>query len=171
MDDIIYFLQQQAALIVSLCAIGLTLQQGWAARKHNRISVKPKLTTFSEKKSVQNKQDLIMYQITLSNHGLGPAFIESFEFLIDGKPIKSEEPSEIYKTIKNATKLQLDDHLWTIGVLRKEHVMGKDTSEIIAQVAFIQNDSAIEDLKRFHARVVYKSAYGEMDTYDTRYHD
>ena len=174
MNEILNLLKTNSSLIVSICAIGLTLQQSWTTRKHNKLSVLPRLTTFVERDllpSQPGQRKIKLYKCTLTNSGLGPAFIEDFKFLIDGNPIEADEPDDVYKAIKNASKLKLVDDLWRISILKKEHVMGKDVPQLIAQLAFIEDDTELLEKDRYQVIVKYKSAYGESFTYDSRNHD
>ena len=59
-------------IIVSCCAIGLTVFQAYAIRRHNRLSVAPRLDT---RWQYDGRADEIA--ISLVNVGLGPAVVKS----------------------------------------------------------------------------------------------
>ena len=61
-----------AAILVSMAALGLAVYEGWAARKHNRLSVLPYLTTM-----LRFYKDPLhpLIGLYLVNTGLGPGKI------------------------------------------------------------------------------------------------
>lgn len=71
-------------IIVSLCAIGLTVFQATTFRRHARLSVQPRL----EWRVIENTRTGI-FEINLVNVGLGPAILKSVAVSIDGtaKPL------------------------------------------------------------------------------------
>lgn len=173
-NEILCFLENNAPLIISACALGLTIQQSLSTRRHNRLSVQPRLATAVNEETITNQPNqpkVNLFKYTLFNNGLGPAVIEDFKFLIDGIPIEASQPKDVFKAIQKASELKFIDNPWTITLLKKEHVMGKDTSELITQLAFIQDDQKPFEKDRYHVLIKYKSAYGEPFTYDSRDHD
>ncbi|MDD9893285.1 MAG: hypothetical protein OXT49_07255 [Gammaproteobacteria bacterium] len=67
------------AVFVSCCALATSIWQAYAARKHNRLSVTPHLTTWFNEWYSDKKFELI-----LMNNGVGPAKITSFKVYVDG---------------------------------------------------------------------------------------
>lgn len=78
------FLKDGAGFIVALAAIGLTIYEGRATRRHNRLSVKPMLFIQHEfhLEELENGGP-VRFQIILSNRGLGPALIKSATYFIN----------------------------------------------------------------------------------------
>ncbi len=68
------------AMLIALCALWLTIYEGRATRRHNRLSVMPCCSIGLD---VDVAKQTIFYNI--ENEGLGPAKINSIEFKIDGK--------------------------------------------------------------------------------------
>src|SRR5664279_1539157 len=65
------------AIIVAICSLGMTIYEARAAREHDRISVWPRIyQTVSDSAN--------RYVRTVTNVGLGPAIIRSFEVQVDG---------------------------------------------------------------------------------------
>ncbi len=66
------------AIFISLSAFGVALWQGYVARKHNRLSVRPMLHFDLGIKGND-------YLLTMKNTGVGPAIIRSWSVSVDGK--------------------------------------------------------------------------------------
>ena len=80
----IYFLidvlQNNPGASIALFALLLTFYQSYLTRKHNRLSVKPHLTVFSE---FEYSNKIFTWNVTLTNCGLGPAIIDSYRVATD----------------------------------------------------------------------------------------
>lgn len=171
MDCIINFLSDNSALIVSICALFFTAYQAWLSRQHNKLSVKPSLTTWSETIFDKNRNCYI-YESTLINAGLGPAYIKSYEVLIDGTPIPSSTFEDIHRAIEKAFpnyKFIPGDCYYSL--LRKTHVIATNERTIIGTLVMTSATGLNpEDGKRLNVRIVYESAYGQEQVYDSRNH-
>lgn len=171
MDVAIEFLKDNSALIVSICAIALTLQQGWATIKHNKISVIPKLTTFSHKYFLQESTSVVQLKVTLSNCGLGPAVIKNYEILVDNIPAIVKEPGEYFQVVQGAVSSTLDIQRCRFTLLRKETVIAHGEEMVIADIyAAFTNSQQLDEFKKFHIKISYESLYGQPSTYDSREH-
>lgn len=160
-----------AALVVSLCALGLTVYQAYLSREHNRISVRPSLSTFYDIDPAPDNPRITLVSIKLKNSGLGPAVIKSFEILVEGEAVTVKSPDEMHRLVlKHLTGHIVEDRCRFV-VLVKHYVMAQDASEEIALIAI--RDITLEQsevLKKLALRVSFESAYGEPFTYDTRKH-
>lgn len=175
MDFVAELAREYAPLLISICALFLTINQSMAARKHNRLTVKPHLTSFTDTRSDPERQGVITINITLSNNGLGPAIIKSFEPLLDDAPIKVSEPGDLFPIAEKALPIRLIADECYFTVLRQNYVMAKDANLAVATIAYAQtihdDPVAIRDaFNRFQIRVAYESAYGEAFVYDSRDH-
>lgn len=70
-------------IVISLCAIALTVYGLYATRRHNRLSVTPQLADYTNKLTT-NEGLILSYDI--SNNGIGPARIRNFVLFREGKP-------------------------------------------------------------------------------------
>ena len=70
-----------AAIVIAIASIVVTVWQGMETRRHNRLSVRPKLEIIFE-----SGHDSFGY--VLMNNGLGPATITGIELFIDGKQMQ-----------------------------------------------------------------------------------
>jgi hypothetical protein len=69
-----------SSLVVALAAVAVTIWQGMLTRKHNRLSVLPRLRIDFDHPTGGE------VVVTLMNTGLGPAVINSYEVRVDGAP-------------------------------------------------------------------------------------
>jgi hypothetical protein len=164
-----------AALLVSICALFLTINQAMATRKHNRLTVRPHFATFTKTKADPERKGILIVEVTLTNSGLGPAIIKTFEPLLDGTPLQADEPDDLFPVIAKTIPARMIDDECHISVLRKGHVMAKDEVVTLAHLAIVptihDDPEAIKKaLDRFHIRVRYESGYGERFVYDSREH-
>lgn len=68
-------------IVVSLCAISLTVFQAATTRRHARLSVQPHL----EWRLAEDTRSGV-FEISLANVGLGPAIVKSLAIGVDGTP-------------------------------------------------------------------------------------
>jgi len=73
-----------ASAVVAACALGVTVWQGRQNYKHNKMSVRPKLTA-SEDYEDDDKGRTVTFK--LINAGFGPAVIKDFVLVYDGKEV------------------------------------------------------------------------------------
>jgi hypothetical protein len=67
---------------ISLCALALSVYQGYKTREHDRLMVTPRMVL-----SFGNHKESVGW--VESNTGLGPAIVNSFEVLVNGRPVAS----------------------------------------------------------------------------------
>jgi hypothetical protein len=160
-----------AGLIVSICALGYTAYQAYLSREHNKLSVKPSLSTWSET-SFDEEIKCIVFEATLMNAGLGPAYIKSYEILIDEQPIYMPTFDDIHDAIQQAfPHYKFDAAKCYYGLLRKKHVVAANERTMIGKLVILPTRALDpNDLKRLNIRVVYESAYGEEQIYDSKEH-
>lgn len=175
MDFLADIAREYAALLVSICALFLTINQSLATRKHNRLTVRPHLTSFVDQRADTERKGITTIKATLSNNGLGPAIVKEFELLLDGAPIEHSEPGDLFPTVEKILPVRLLADECHFAVLRQNYVMAKDAALPVATISYaptIHDDpTAIRvAMRRFHIRVSYESAYGESFAYDSRNH-
>ena len=147
------------------------LATGWATIKHNKISVIPRLTTFTHKYFLNEPSSEAQLRVMLSNCGLGPAVIKSYEILVDGKPALVNEPSEYYQVVQIAVTSTLDIQRCRFTILRKETVLAQGEEIVVADIyAAYTTSQQLDEFKKFHIKVCYESLYGQSFTYDSRDH-
>ena len=84
-----------SSAVIALCALGFSIWQGILARKHNRLSFRPHLTTWTHSDAEKG-----FYTVDLINNGIGPAVIEEFSVKVDGKLVSGDGTEPIAKALK-----------------------------------------------------------------------
>lgn len=157
-----------SSALIALCALGLTLWQIRTGICHNKLSVKPHLTTWSHEDH-QNHQ----YSVELLNNGIGPAFFESFQIQIDGQPVSGEGTELMEKVLK----ILFPQYQYSAGksYFSKGYIMAEKETRNLVSIEFYGNTvpSAAEiehAVRRTKLVVTYKSIYNEVFTYDSTAH-
>lgn len=145
--------------VIALCAFVISICQGKQVREHNKLSVRPHLTTWRHSEPEKG-----FYRLELINNGIGPAVIEGFSIKVDGILVSGERSKPIEKAMEIVLpNLQYQPEQ---SYLEKGYVMApKERCKIFA-VQFLGHalpskefvDHAIE---RCELEILYKSFYGE----------
>lgn len=175
MEFITNIADKYAALLVSICALLLTINQARMTRKHNKLTVRPHLTSFTTHVPHPDISGVTLIKFTLSNNGIGPAVIRTYEPMFDEKALDPTKFDELLALAKEVLPISILDQECWFGFFRKGYVMAKDEEMNVAIVAVVPtidtNHQALEEaLQRFHIKVGYESMYGEAFTYDSRNH-
>jgi len=165
------FLSRHLSTIIALCALFLTIYQSYLQRKHNRLSVKPRLSTTTEFTYTDN---MLIYKAHLINCGLGPAVIKSFNIVHGEKVIPVHHYQDFFDMLETLFVGQIhpDSRLF---VFRKEGALGLGENECIANLLIRETPempiSKIQTLLlEYGLYIEYESAYAEKFTYDSRVH-
>lgn len=152
--------------VIALCALALSIWQGMQTRRHNRLSFRPHLISWTNRDAEKG-----FYTIELINNGIGPALIEEFLVKVDGKVISGQgtEP------IENGLKILFPNLEYTSlhGYVAKDYSMAaKDKVTIVAIKFLKQPFPTLEVMDRAYNRVSldipYKSFYGEHFHFPTQ---
>jgi hypothetical protein len=145
--------------IIALCALIFTIWQGFQARKHNKLSCRPHLTTWTIIKADEG-----FYSVELVNNGLGPALIEKFILKVDGKII----PGERTEPIKKALKILFPNHNYKSEqsfVSKGYSMAAKDKCNIVTiqftNPPFPNREFVEHEMNRGDVEIFYKSFYNE----------
>lgn len=156
---------EAAAAVIALCALGLTVWQAVVARRHNKLSVTPYLTTWSHSDGGNNR-----YQIDLLNNGIGPALIKSFLIQIDDRSISGEgtEP------IEQALKILFPQYSYqpSLAYVANGYMMSEKESRSLAIIQFNGSplpspDEVKHAIKKARLIIDYESIYGDKHRMDT----
>lgn len=148
-----------SSCIIALCALIFTIWQGIQARKHNKLSYRPHLTTWTH-----SNADKGFYAVELINNGLGPALIEDFLVKVDGKVI----PGEGTGPIEKALKILFPNHIYksSHAFVAKGYSMAAKEKCTIVAVQFMKQPWPTREfvehaIKRGNIEIIYKSFYKE----------
>jgi hypothetical protein len=152
-----------ASSIIALCALTFTIWQGFLARKHNRLSVRPQLTSWMENHISKNGY----FKYTLINNGLGPARIEEFQVKVDGEDIVGERTERIEKASEKIFPKQKYTYRAEFSYFGKGHWIPAKEKVDIFKAQFDNRhwpfSKSIEEEIRKRAKLIitYTSIYGE----------
>lgn len=151
-----------AAEIIALCALFFTAYQAIIQRRHNILSVKPHITTFTHRNKTKTAGQL---QLQLMNNGLGPAFIDRFQVYLAGE--RCEANAAVNSVLGDLSK---NSSITTLG---DDYAMRPDEIRSLLVVTFPiasdeQFDTVEQKLNKLDLEVHYSSAYGEKFVYDSR---
>ena len=154
-----------SSAVIALCAFGYTIWQGKQAQRHNKLSFRPHLTSWSHQNS-----DKGAYAVELMNNGLGPALIVSFIVKVDGKVISGVGTEPIEKGLKILFP-NTRYHSQQAYMAKGYSMAAKEKCTILA-IQFAEstplNKEAIEHtFNRADLIVKYKSFYEEEFTYSS----
>lgn len=163
---------------IAILAFFVTFAQAYYAREHNRVSVRPFLTTFTTRQFATDPTGatILTYKASLMNCGLGPALIQDFTVLFNGIPQTINDPDD-YKAMVSGHIAPLGASLSRqyFGLLRRHSVLRSQEDIIVADIDVPvtpgMNVAALGQLvEGYHLLVTFQSAYGETWIYDTRSH-
>ncbi len=139
--------------IIALAALGAVIWQGYMTRKHNMLSVAPRLGVEAHLgKGAPGKYLLI-------NMGLGPAIINSFEIELDDKIIDLGD-QELVQSFLDSVSVEITK--FTLPK-RGSTVLPGESECLIEFVHSNDNDQFIKEcnlLKRLQFNVNYECMYG-----------
>lgn len=147
-----------------MCFI-LTIWQAIAQRRHNKLSVKPYLTTWSHR----DKNGLL--KIDVLNNGIGPALIKVFKVYVDSHLIEGKH----LDIIRSAVKILFANYNHEItynSFLAEGYMMSAKEGRCLVAINFVgpeyPTDEEINHAeKRVKIYIEYESIYNEKDSYDS----
>lgn len=156
-----------AAEIIALCALFYTAFQAHATRKHNKLSVKPHITTFSHNYMSPGQVELTS---ELMNNGLGPAVIKSYKIFQDEIELEIQNSAQVGEKLKEILSGKTFDH--TATIINHGYQVPAGEQRVIFSVTFPINESqTIEDfqekLEGLSITIEYESIYGQRFKYDS----
>jgi len=160
------WLGDNAALVVAICALFLTVYQAHLSRRHNRISVSPSLTSFASRKSDEGHGEL---RLELRNNGLGPALIDSFRFVLDDVDLTFDDSNEAIGFLTELVgNIQIKCEITT---LTHDNILRSGDSVTVIHIVFLEVGRSWEHIEslvdRLALNVKYHSMYGEQFVYST----
>ena len=163
-------LQQNWEGIVALCALFIAAWQAWGTRRHNRLSVKPHLATWTNQ---DDSDGFYKVRFVLLNNGLGPAILKKFRVFFDGKRMgDSCDRAALENKVAEILKQQPGIIRHTISVMGLDFPVPAGYQETLLEIQVpmtLQLDKKVyqDFLDRFDAEFVYQSMYGQRFLYHT----
>ena len=154
-----------SSAVIAVCALGFTVWQAAITRRHNKLSVTPHLTTWT-----QSEQATGRYSVEILNNGIGPALIKSFSVQVDGQPIGGEGSEPIEKALKVLFP-QYSFHSSQVYMARGYMMSPKEARSLVTVQFFGERFPGQEEvdhaMKRTRLLIEYESIYGEKRLLDT----
>lgn len=157
-----------ASGFVALCALGLTFYQAHLTRKHNKISVTPRLTSWRGLDTLKNEPRL---SVTIKNSGIGPAEIRDFAIYVDEQRLSGRHT----EPIERALRLLFPAAIYHAhhAFVAPGHFIAAGDSFVLLDVTF-HSPRAPTEAELLHAEartrlvIQYASMYGELSTFDSK---
>ncbi len=150
-----------ATVITAFSAILLATFEGFQIRKHNRLSVKPKLSTFQ-----QINSGALESAVTLDNNGVGPAVINQFTVLLDDQKMVGDSAYELIGVaLSKIFRLPSENFKFLeTGSLAKSYFMPANSKTTIFSVKIdpssnIKEEEFLQGLRRLNLIVEYSDIY------------
>lgn len=152
-------------LVVAACTLLTTFWQGYLARRHNTLSVRPRL---SWNRSYVRTATGAEITFTLTNNGVGPAIVQERFFGVKGAryvPEHPEEDDEVAQFVRSVVPANVQYALTHHGLPYPDTTLPAGHATVVAQLQFPGLDSkAVERLMRelgVEFVVRYHSMYNE----------
>jgi hypothetical protein len=153
------------SVVVAVFAFFATAYQGWIARHHNRLSVRPHLVWHVGRRDTHNSAGIVY---SVQNLGLGPAIVTDRYFTKDD--IRFVPPGlqteEVPDFLKHVLSQKFIYKLNVIGLPGKKSAIPSQAEIIIADIEFpgksLKEVAVAEEVAgkiAFH--ITYESIYGE----------
>ena len=87
MSELIAIVVDALTALIASVALFMAYQSNKAMKEHNKLSVKPRLTTTTHADPthyLDGSVSVLHFRMRLTNAGLGPAVIKTFEVMLDG---------------------------------------------------------------------------------------
>ena len=148
------------AIIIALCALGLSIWQAQATIRHNHISVEPRPIVYFSSDAKKGK-----FGLYLSNNGMGPAYFDGFRLLVNGKHVSDPSLGVWPAYFK---ELNLNPLCFVFGSPYPKTSLRHGSEEIlIEQNASAPIECAVDVLRLIQAfpstqiEIKYQSIYGD----------
>ena len=147
-------------VVISLCAISLTVFQAMTTRRHARLSVQPRIEWHIAEDAVSGT-----IKLSLSNVGFGPGVLRDLAFVVDGDPIPADgldACKELSRRIGRSDETAWDTDCFASNrdfVLRPGDSVAIYSSRPVAALAGKDHTAQLVDYRRFAASATYCSFY------------
>lgn len=150
------FLNNNGSAIIATCALGVTIWQCHQNHRHNKMSVRPKLTA-SEDYEDDDKGRTVTFK--LINAGFGPAIIKDFILVYENKEI-SKNNRKVYEDFLRRITKNVD--LQSIySFIPDSSLLAGERYELFSFRHKHGQDVSFID--KLNLRVSYQSMYGDED--------
>lgn len=151
-----------ASAVVALCALGVTVWQGNQNYRHNKMSVRPKLTA-SENYQDDDKGRTVNFE--LINAGFGPAIIKDFILVYDGKEVSNNNRKTYEDFLQQLSKEVVFQSLYSF--IPDSSLLAGERYELFS--FRYKHGQDVSFIDKLNLRVNYQSIYeDETFIYDSK---
>ncbi|MGU9963397.1 MAG: hypothetical protein ACNYPD_04735 [Candidatus Halichondribacter symbioticus] len=149
-------IKENAAIIVAVLALLLTVWQGMEIRKHNRLSMRP-LLNISWYDGWHDARDdgMIRGELKISNNGLGLAIIKKVVLFYEGKEISYNNNETYCEFLLELTK----GYNARIGFIMPDAIIKADEHEILWTLEHHPKNDNIDFIHKLSLLIEYQSIY------------
>lgn len=168
------------AVVVALISGAFTAYQAYLSRRHNRLSVKPHITTWLDEEEkteigfTGKLESTYILCCDVMNNGIGPAIIRKYTVYFDGKPIGDNADIKVLeKAIGGIIDAQKWNCQWHVSITGKDYPFpaGERTALLRIKIPMhLQFDKTpyLELMDRFDAIFEYECMYGNKFTHQAK---
>jgi hypothetical protein len=163
MAALLDWLGEHVAEVIAICALAFTAYQAFLQRQQSRISVRPLVTTFVNRRRRDKVGEL---EVLLMNNGLGPALVKRFQVYVNGA--ECEADAAVTNLLGEMRVFHKE-----VTTFADDYAMPASTGKTLLAIKFpcatdddMQN--MVDRLNVIDLELVYWSAYRERFTYDSR---
>ncbi len=153
-------------------ALLATIVQGRQNHKHNRLSLRPWLEQFLEIKAENNAStdnNIVKYNFTIINNGVGPAVIKKVELLFKDKVVSCNNYVTYHDDLIKKMKAIKGFKGGKIGFIYPGSIMAVGDARLMWEFNFDIREDDIKFVDDLDLRVKYQSIYqGKNFIYDSR---
>lgn len=175
---VILFADKHPEGFIAMLALFLTMYQGYETRKHNRLSVRPKLSLLiTDGLGPESSGRDVIYKVTLRSVGLGPAIIKSVVILHEGEKFDGTTASGMEAFISKLRN-QIETKLSKPRIGKNGHDalnegycmnIGDENDILIFKLSGVESEPLVlEECRSFFAKtksiVEFESMYGLKDS-------
>lgn len=163
MTALLDWLGTHLAEVIATCALAFTAYQAFLQRQQSRVSVRPLITTFVNRR---RKDKIGELEVLLMNNGLGPALVKRFQAYLNGA--ECEPDAAVTSLFKGMPVVHKE-----VTKLADDYAMPASTAKTLLALKFpcpTDDDmqKMVDRLNVIDLELVYSSAYGEKFSYDSR---
>ncbi|PQJ82783.1 hypothetical protein [Polaribacter glomeratus] len=159
------FVVSICAIVVSIAGITIGLYYNWKNLKntieHNKKSVEPLVTLSAEVRDEKG------HRLSLRNFGLGPAVLNSIDFVYEDKNYKSLIEIQTIHYLESV--LAMDEKLSQSKIIIRGGVIGSGETSLVHKLIFkeeIKLDSFLNFLRKTKIKVEYSNLYGDTKVFE-----
>lgn len=177
-EKLIWTLREYWQGIVAISALSISVSEFLVTRRHNRLSVTPRIDTFVFSKPIppgdrlnQQGWDEHYLAVRIMNKGVGPADIQNFTVIKDGKPITDDFERSASTSVQEILGPR-GQQCTTTSLIPGYLMSPGETLDLFAvQFPIVDRDDIQklrENLNRYDLIVMYSSLYKSKFAYDSR---